>query len=396
MRDHLVDLLTWWEAGAPVAVATVTGTRGSSPRPVGTAMLVGPGGTVVGSVSGGCVEAAVYAEAEEVLATGLPRALRYGAGTETATGVGLTCGGAIDVFVERIDRDTFPRLPEVVAAVHAGEAVAVSTCVAGPAAWLGRRVLVGPWGRHGSLGPAWLDEAVARDARDLLAEARTEVRHHTVDGAEIAVLVAAYPPPPRMIVFGATDHVAAVARVGALLGYRVTVCDARPAFATRRRFPDAHEVVVDWPHRYLAAEARAGRVDGRTVLLAMTHDPKFELPLLRVALPLPVAYLGALGSRRAHADRVAQLRAAGVGEQALARLAAPAGLDLGAATPAETAVSIAAEVIAVRNGRAGGRLTDGTGRIHPPRPSSSLDGPSDEDADRVDVCRSTAMAPGAS
>ncbi|SCG39861.1 XdhC family protein [Micromonospora humi] len=361
MREHLADLLRWWLAGRPVAAATVTGTTGSAPRPVGATMLVGPDGTVLGSVSGGCVEAAVHAEAERVRETGPARALRYGAGREAATGVGLTCGGTIDVFVERLDRYTFPRLDDVVTAVTAGAPVAVLTCVAGPRHRLGRRMLLGPWGVHGSLGDARFDAAAVRDARAALAAARTEVRRHPGD---LAVLVTAYPPPPRMILFGATDHVAALAAVGSQLGYRVTVCDARPAFATRRRFPSADEVVVDWPHRYLAAEVAGARVDERAVLIAMTHDPKFELPLLEVALAGPAAYVGAVGSRRAHAERLTRLRAAGVDDSALARLAGPAGLDLGASTPAETAVSIAAEVIAVRTGRAGGPLGRGLGRIH--------------------------------
>ncbi|QLQ35849.1 XdhC family protein [Micromonospora robiginosa] len=364
MRDHLADLLRWWVANQPVAAATVTATAGSAPRPVGATMLVGPDGVVLGSVSGGCVEAAVHAEAEQVRDSGPARALRYGAGLEAATGVGLTCGGTIDVFVERLDRVTFPRLDEVVTAVRAGRPVAVLTCVAGPRHHLGRRMLLGPWGEHGSLGDARLDAAAVRHAEVSLAAGRTEVRRHTVDGEGIAVLVTAFPPPPRMILFGATDHVAALAALGSQLGYRVTVCDARPAFATRRRFPAADEVVVDWPHRYLAAETAGARVDGRTVLIAMTHDPKFELPLLEVALAGPAAYVGAVGSRRAHAERLARLRAAGVDEGALARLAGPAGLDLGASTPTETAVSIAAEVIAVRTGRSGGPLGPGHERIH--------------------------------
>src|SRR3712207_377774 len=167
-----------------------------------------------------------------------------------------------------------------------------------------------------------------------------------------------------MVVFGAIDFAAAVARVGGFLGYRVTVCDARPVFATVRRFPEADEVVVDWPHRYLRAQAEAGRVDGRTVLCVLTHDPKFDGPLLEVALRLPVAYVGAMGSRRTHDDRLARLRDAGLGADELARLSSPIGLDLGARTPEETAVSIAAEIVAARWGGTGARLADLDGRIH--------------------------------
>ena len=179
------------------------------------------------------------------------------------------------------------------------------------------------------------------------------------------MFVAAYAPRPRMIVFGAIDFASALARTGAFLGYRVTVCDARPVFATTSRFPQADEVVVEWPHRYLAAEAEAGAVDGRTVLAVLTHDPKFDVPLLEVALRLPeVAYVGAMGSRRTHDDRVARLREAGLTDDELARLSSPIGLDLGARTPEETAISMAAEIIALRWGGSGERLTRTRGPVH--------------------------------
>jgi len=179
------------------------------------------------------------------------------------------------------------------------------------------------------------------------------------------VFVWAFAPPPRMLVFGAIDFAAAVARIGSFLGYQVTVCDARPVFATASRFPEADEVVVEWPHRYLKAEADAGRVDGRTVLCVLTHDPKFDVPLLKVALRLPeVGYVGAMGSRRTHDDRLVRLKEAGLTEEEIARLSSPIGLDLGARTPEETAVSVAAEIIALRWGGQGRRLAEETGRIH--------------------------------
>jgi xanthine dehydrogenase accessory factor len=167
-----------------------------------------------------------------------------------------------------------------------------------------------------------------------------------------------------MLVFGAIDFAAAVARVGTFLGYRVTVCDARPVFATAKRFPEADEVVVDWPHRYLRSEVERGAVDTRTVVCVLTHDPKFDVPVLEVALRESFAYVGAMGSRRTHDDRMKRLREAGMDDDALARLSSPIGLDLGARTPEETAVSIAAEIIAGRWGGAGGRLTESAGRIH--------------------------------
>jgi xanthine dehydrogenase accessory factor len=179
------------------------------------------------------------------------------------------------------------------------------------------------------------------------------------------VFCAAYARKPRMLVFGAIDFAAAVARLGSFLGYYVTVCDARPVFATVSRFPFADEVIVDWPHRYLRAQAEAGAIDPRTVMCVLTHDPKFDVPLLEVALRLPdVAYIGAMGSRRTHADLMKRLGAAGLTDQELAQLSSPIGLDLGARTPEETAVSIAAEIIAVRWGGGGGRLARLDGRIH--------------------------------
>jgi len=207
------------------------------------------------------------------------------------------------------------------------------------------------------------------DARGLLAAGRSETLTYGPDGERrgegMRVFVSAHAPKPRMLVFGAIDFAAAVARVGAFLGYYVTVCDARPVFATKSRFKDADEVVVEWPHRYLAAEAEAGRVDSRTVLAVLTHDPKFDVPLLEVALRLPeVAYIGAMGSRRTHDDRLKRLVEAGLTDAELARLSSPIGLDLGARTPEETAISIAAEIIALRWGGDGGRLGERLGPIH--------------------------------
>jgi xanthine dehydrogenase accessory factor len=194
-----------------------------------------------------------------------------------------------------------------------------------------------------------------------------------------ALFVASYAPPPRMIVFGAIDFAAAVARLGAYLGFRVTVCDARPVFATPRRFPDS-EVVVDWPHRYLTRELEAGRVDPRTVVCVLTHDPKFDVPVLEVALAHEFAFVGAMGSRRTHSDRLARLREAGVPAEHLARLSSPIGLDLGARTPEETAVSIAAEIIARRWGGGGLPLSALDARIH--HDALAPDLPADRPADQ--------------
>jgi xanthine dehydrogenase accessory factor len=270
--------------------------------------------------------------------------------------------------VERIDQASFPELAQIADAIAAGQPVAVATCVAGGADRLGNRLLLWPDRRAGSLGSARLDDAVTDDARGLLATGRTGTIHYGHDGErrgdELTIFVASYAPRPRMLVFGAIDFAAAVARMGSFLGYRVTVCDARAVFSTAKRFPDADEVVVDWPHRYLRAQIEQGTVDHRTVICVLTHDPKFDVPVLDVALREPFAYVGAMGSRRTHDDRMARLREAGLREDELARLASPIGLDLGARTPEETAISVAAEIIATRWGGGGARLSQTDGSIH--------------------------------
>ncbi len=389
MRDVLDDLLQWWRAGDTVGVGTVVATWRSAPRPAGASMLVGPSGQAVGSVSGGCVEGAVYELAQQVVADARPELQRYGVSDDDAFAVGLTCGGILDVFVEPVSRQTFPELEAVAADIAAGRPVAVATIIEHPDRdRVGRRLVVHP-AEHdpptGSLGSERIDAAVTDDARGLLAGGHTDTLTYGPDGERrgegLRVFVAAYAPRPRLIVFGAIDFAASVAQVGVFLGYHVTVCDARPVFATASRFPDADEVVVDWPHRYLTAEREAGRLDDRTVVCVLTHDPKFDVPVLEVALRTPLAYVGAMGSRRTHADRMARLREAGLSDAELDRLASPIGLDLGARTPQETAVSIAAEIIAQQWGGRGDRLSERDGPIHhhDPDHSSDPDDPSDPD-----------------
>ncbi len=366
----LAELMAIWSAGDTAGVATVVRTFRSAPRQPGAALLVAPDGSVSGSVSGGCVEGAVYELAAEVARGGPPRRARYGVGDADAFAVGLTCGGSIDVFVESISRTAFPELGEVAEDITAHRPVAVATVIAHPdARRVGRRLVVRPDTVAGSLGSLRADTAVIDDARGLLASGRTEVLEYGPDGQRLGegmeVFVSSYAPRPRMLVFGAIDFAAALARQGSFLGYRVTVCDARSVFATPARFPTADEVVVDWPHRYLAAQAQAGAVDEHTVICVLTHDPKFDVPVLEVALRLPrVGYVGAMGSRRTHDDRMARLKAAGLTDAELSRLSSPIGLDLGARTPEETAVSIAADIIARRWGGGGRPLAEMVGRIH--------------------------------
>ena len=380
MRDLLPHLRGWYAEGSRFALATVVDTFRSAPRQPGAAMAVSGRGEAVGSVSGGCVEAAVYEQGIEVVESGRPVRQRYGVSDDDAFAVGLTCGGVIDVLVEPIDAVGFSEFAEVADAIDAGAPVAVATVVTqGPA--LGRRLIVWPDRVSGGLGDARLDAVVVDDAVAMLEQGTTMVRHYGTqerrfaNGTDVSVFVQAFAPPPRMVVFGAIDFAAAVARVGKFLGYHVTVCDARPVFATRRRFPEADELVVDWPHRYLAAEQDRGRIDGRTVLCVLTHDPKFDVPLLEVALRTECCYIGAMGSRRTHDDRSARLRERGLSEVELARLSSPIGLDLGARTPEETAVSIAAEIIAARSSGTGRPLSVTRGRIHGagrPRPLPTL------------------------
>jgi xanthine dehydrogenase accessory factor len=374
VRDVLADLMAIWGSGGTAAMATVVRTFRSAPRPPGAAMVVSPEGAASGSVSGGCVEGAVYELGTEVIADGAARLQRYGVSDDDAFAVGLTCGGILDVFVEPVSQKTFHELAAVAEDIDEHRPVAVATVIAHPdVTWVGRRLVIRGDSHDtpvvGTLGSPRADAAVTDDARGLLATGRSEVLTYGPDGERrgegMEVFVAAHAPRPRMLVFGAIDFAAAVARQGSLLGYRVTVCDARPVFATQARFPTANEVVVQWPNRYLAAQAEAGALDGRTVICVLTHDPKFDVPLLEVALRLPeVGYIGAMGSRRTHDDRLQRLRDAGLTDAELARLASPIGLDLGARTPEETAVSIAAEIVARRWGGTGRPLADIGGRIH--------------------------------
>ncbi|MDI6097267.1 XdhC family protein [Actinoplanes sp. NEAU-A12] len=349
MREIVDGLLAWRAAGVDFAVATVVRTWRSAPRQPGAAMAVNEHGEVIGSVSGGCVEGAVYAAAQDVLASGKAQSQTYGVSDGDAFEVGLTCGGTIEVMIQ--PSSAMPLADALLPDIAAGRPVATVSLP-------GAQLVVWPDRADGTLGDLSLDRVAAEQARGLLAHGRSAV----VTACEKEVFVQSWAAPARMIVFGAIDFAAAVARIGKFLGYQVTVCDARGVFATPARFPDADEVVVEWPHRYLEST----HVDERTVLCVLTHDPKFDIPLLRVALHTSARYIGAMGSRRTCADRVRRLREEGVSEAALSRLRAPIGLDLGARTPEETAVAVAAEIVALSWGGSGSPLTDLTAPIHGP------------------------------
>ncbi|KPI24711.1 XshC-Cox1-family protein [Actinobacteria bacterium OV320] len=433
MLDIAEELNRWVEQGRDFAVATVVAVGGSAPRRPGAALAVDADGTAIGSVSGGCVEGAVYELCRQALEDGESVLERFGYSDDDAFAVGLTCGGIIDILVTpvRVGDRVRPVIAAGLAAAASGGATALARIVTGPADLVGRALVVrrrgtdengsrmsashdsgfqgsasydsgfrsgtsydsgfhggtsydsgfrdstsydsgfrdstsydsgyyeGGFGAHPEL-----DRTVAAEAGAFLDAGRTGTleigEQGSRCGAPLTVLVESSVPPPRMIVFGAIDFASALVRVGKFLNYRVTVCDARPVFATEARFPEADEIVVEWPHRYLERT----EVDARTVLCVLTHDAKFDVPLLRLALRLPVAYVGAMGSRRTHLDRNARLREVGVSELELARLRSPIGLDLGARTPEETALSIAAEIVADRRGGSGVSLTGAHTPIH--------------------------------
>ena len=367
MREVLPELTAVRGRGGVAAMATVVRTWRSAPRPAGASMLVTDAGEAVGSVSGGCVEGALYDVGQEVISDGQPRFETYGVSDDDAFAVGLTCGGILEVFVERVDDETWPELDGIVASIEAEEPVAVATIVGGPH-FVGRHIVVRKDRSEGSLGTSRLDDTVREDAIGMLESGTTGFLHYGPEGERLGegldVFVQSFAPKPQMFVFGAIDFSAALVRVGKLLGFKVTVVDARPVFATAKRFPEADEVVVDWPHRWLSGQ----QVDSRTVIAVLTHDPKFDVPAIRQALQTNAGYIGAMGSRRTHEDRLIRLKEAGLTDDELARVHSPIGLDLGARTPEETAISIAAEIIQSRWGGSGRHLASTEGPIHPGAP----------------------------
>jgi xanthine dehydrogenase accessory factor len=312
----------WREVGRKIAVATVVATRQSAPRPVGSKLYVSETGDLLGSVSGGCVESDVVLAAQEVLAGGPPRLLTYGITDDMAFEIGLPCGGEIDVFVEEL---TEAELPDVVLTVVAGEGV-------------GEKL----------------------DDPQLLEAARRRGISHvlTLEGRTVLADVSA--PPPRLLVYGAVDTAEALCRAAKLLGWRTVVADARASFATPERMPSADELLLLWPDDALAQV----EPDIGTAIVVLTHDDKFDLPMIRAALASDAFYVGWIGSHRNQERRRGLLREDGITDDELSRICGPTGLDIGANTPAETAVSILGEIIAARSGRTGGSLKDAKNRIH--------------------------------
>jgi len=370
VKEILSGLDRWQQAGEKAAVARVVDLEGSGPRSPGAAMAVTSDAEVIGSVSGGCVEGAVVAESLEVIATGDRRIVTFGYSDDEAFAVGLTCGGTIHLFLEPLEWG--PTHDALRSDLDRESPAALATVVGGPNT--GAKMLVRPEGSEtvGSLGTPGLDRAVQRDARGELVAGRSGLRRYSeageyheqgeTRGEEVAVFVESFAPPPRMLIFGAVDFTAALARVAKVLGYRVTVCDARSVFATSKRFPMADEVVVSWPDRLL--DEIGDTLDMRDAVCVLTHDAKFDVPAITSALATDVGYIGVMGSRRTHDDRTRRLVEAGVTHEQLGRLRSPIGLDIGAATPEETAVSIVSEIISLRTGRRARALSATTGPIH--------------------------------
>lgn len=354
--------IEWLGDGRPLAVATLVETEGSSPLEEGAMMLVDGDDNIEGSVTGGCVEGALVAEAHEVLSGAEPRVRTYGISDELAGSVGLMCGGTVHIFVERIEGEPREMLASVLSAALEERPAAVATLLDGADA--GARLAVIEGEPAGSLGLEFLDKTVTRETRGMLEQGITGIRRYGEDGAamgsDLRVAVRSFAEPPRMVIFGAIDFSVATATLARALGYRVTIVDPREPFIRSPRFAAAAEVVVDWPDRYLGGQS----LDERDVVLVFSHDSKLDEPALIAGLESGAGYVGALGSRRTQEQRVERLLAAGVGQEEIDRIAAPCGLDIGARTPPETAVSILGEVIANQNARAAERLSRTEGPIH--------------------------------
>lgn len=396
MLDLMPTLGSWRPAvsGQQCAVATIVGTGGSVPRPMGTSMMVSEHGEILGSLSGGCVEGAVVEAALQAMRDGGPRLESFGYSAEDAFAVGLTCGGELEVHIQPL-RAGLPELSvfangqapaAIIRRLDAGGGVMVVNDPVRFRAMESSELAMLLGDHPGTLfaAAAQVEPLLQGGRAGLIRLAPPEGcidgwvtvdrwaaprREEEAEPEPITLFVESRLPAARMLIFGANDFGAALLPAGQLLGYNVTLCDARPAFATQSRFAGADQVVTDWPHRYLESEAAAGRIDSRTVVCVLTHDPKFDIPLLETALGLQLAYVGAMGSRRSHRQRIDALLAAGTPAESLERLHSPIGLNLGAVTPAEVAVSITAEIVAERglSQKTTGftSLKDSTGPIHP-------------------------------
>jgi xanthine dehydrogenase accessory factor len=376
--------MAWLADGRPVALARVVEVVGSGVRPAGAALAVNTAGEVVGSASAGCAEGVLVEQTRSALNDdGRPRLVTFGCSDDEAFDVGLTCGGTVKVLVQRLEpalvsppteHGPLSWLEALAALLAAGTGAALVEVVDGDEAALGSKAVVGADGTRVTapgqaveLGPDIVDQALAD-----LAAGRSSTHSHSLAGrpgeAEVTVFVDSFPAPPQMVIFGAASFTAALTAQAKLLGYRVVVCDARTVFASKARFPLADEVAVDWPDRYLARHGTG--LGQRDAICVLSHDPKFDLPAIMAALATGVGYIGVMGSRRTQADRRRRLTEAGASPADLGRLFGPLGLDLGAGSAEETAMSICAEMVAARSGRSGASLASHDGPIHEGRPAA--------------------------
>ena len=347
MRELAGDLERWRGRGERVAVATVVATRRSAPRPVGAKLGVSEGGELAGSVSGGCVENEVYGVAREILEGSPGRLLSYGISDDLALSVGLPCGGEIEVFVDTPDEAVLARALEV---AERGERAVHFTVVSGPE--VGSELLVLESGEQVGAGPPEL----AGYAYELIRGKRSQL----VELEGRTVFADVLGPPPRLLVFGAVDTAETLCKAARMIGWRTIVADARGKFATPERIPSADELIVAWPDEAI----KRVQPDHDTAIVVLTHEEKFDAPALAGALATEAFYVGAMGSRRAQEGRRERLLAEGIDDSQLDRIFGPSGLDVGAQSPAETALSVLAEILAVRTGRDGGHLKEARGRIH--------------------------------
>lgn len=361
MIGLLTELERWHRAGLKVAIARIVDIEGSAPRLAGATMAITEEGEVAGSLSGGCVESIVVEAALDLLlASSTGRLVRFDAieDPDDPLGVGLTCGGIVDVFIQPLDASL---LPTLIGARDGEESFAIVTLIDGDSS--GQSIAVRATDELiDQIDEVALDAVVVAKVKDALQAGESRLLRESDD---VVVFVHSFPAPPHLVVIGAVDFTAALVRVGRLLGYRVTVCDARATFATATRFPEANEVIVDWPHRYL--ETISSSLGPNDAICVLTHDHKYDVPALMKALGTNVGYIGAMGSRNTHLERKLRLLDAGASDRSLERIMAPIGLDIGANTPEEVAVATCAEIIAARHGRIGApvlALRDGDGPIH--------------------------------
>ncbi len=344
MRDILPDVDRWLEQGKSVALATVAATWGSAPRKVGANMAMTPDGEITGSVSGGCVEGAVFEAGVQVLETGKPTLLKFGVADEDAWNVGLACGGTIEVFVQPLDLGIFQALKQ---ALDREMEVARVVQISDPAPELPSDMLVFADGDSiGSQGETWAPMAVTA-AQEALAAGVSSRKVLTTDPRPVDLLVEVHPPSPLLVVVGGVQIALALVRIARVVGYRTIVIDPRRAFGSRERFAEVDRLIQAWPDEAF----REVNLTSSTAVVMLTHDPKIDDPAFFAALPSPVFFIGALGSKKTHADRRQRLHNAGLAWDAIDRIHGPVGLDIGGQSPEEIALAIMAQVIAARNQR---------------------------------------------